>query len=582
MGAPAEVSELLTDRLDATAAAHPDRLAIVQAGRRLTWGEVQEESYRTARALLAAGISKGDQVALWLPNHPEWLLLWLGAARIGAVVVPVNTRYKPGEAEYVLRKSESAMLFVEESFLGRNYTDDFRAICPDWNGTSSTTLPGLRRVVRLGGASVDDGIMAYSRFLAEGDRLPQSTVEAAASQVSPADTLIIVFTSGTTGFPKGVVHTHDALRMMAAVTRWLELDASDRILGHLPLFHVAGVFSSFLPALISGGALVQLDTWDATEALDLVQREGVTVLSGIPTHFIDLLTHPDLGTFDTRSLRTGWIGGSTIPSEVMEGARDKLGMQALLPVYGMTETTSTTTLGRKTDSPESLLAGKGVPLGGYQVAVVDPATRTPLAAGLEGEVAVRGYTVMKGYYQEPEATAIVLDAAGWFYTGDLGIFDANGYLAITGRLSDKFIVGGNNVHPADIERVLQRYPGVKQAHVVARPDSRLGEVAVAFLEMDDGETAGGNAASAPASVEEVLTYCAENLASFKVPRDVVFVDSWPTTPTGKVQKFRLRELATAAGSSSAGSSPPDVRSRSGAPTPARQPPHAAAPRGEGD
>ncbi|MDX6287040.1 MAG: fatty-acyl-CoA synthase [Frankiales bacterium] len=538
MSEDASHRELLSQRLDATAAAMPDALAIVHGDRRLTWRDVQEQSEQIAASFLAAGVTRGDHVALWLPNHPEWLVLWLGAARIGAVVVPVNTRYKPAEAEYVLRKSESTMLFVEDSFLGIDYVSAFRAICPDWDGTSSTKLPDLRHVVRLGDSDKSiDGFGSYSAFLAAGADVPQSDVEAAQDKVSPDDTLIIVFTSGTTGFPKGVVHTHDALRMMTAVTAWLGLDSSDRVLGHLPLFHVAGVFSSFLPALIAGGALVQLDSWDATEALRLVQDEQISVLSGIPTHFIDLLWHPELSSFDTRSLRTGWIGGSAIPAEVVDGAREKLGMKAILPVYGMTETTSTTTLGRPTDSKESLLAGKGVPIGGYEVAVVDPETRTSLDPGQEGEVAVRGYTVMKGYYHEPEATAAVMDDAGWFYTGDLGVFDADGYLAITGRRSDKFIVGGNNVHPADIELVLLKYPGVKQAYIVARPHRRLGEVAVAFVEMDSG---------IDATADEIKSFCSSSLASFKVPRDVIFVDTWPMTPTGKVQRFRLRELAAAA------------------------------------
>lgn len=548
MQADAGVQELLTERLDATAAAFPHSLAIVHAGRRLTWREVHEQSIGIARSFLAAGLTRGDHVALWLPNHPEWLLLWLGAARIGVAVVPVNTRYKPSEAEYVLGKSEAAMLFVEDSFLGRDYLADFRSICPDWDGHGSDKLPHLRQVVRLGEAGDVAGFSSYEQFRSDGEHVPQSRLDAASQQVSAGDTLIIVFTSGTTGFPKGVVHTHDALRMMKSVTQWLGLGSGDRILGHLPLFHVAGAFSSFLPALIPGGAIVQMDSWDPTEALRLVQAEGITVLSGIPTHFIDLLRHPDLAKFDTSSLRTGWIGGATIPPEVVEGAYEQLGMQALLPVYGMTETTSTTTLGRPTDSRESLLAGKGVPIGGYEVAVVDPQSRKPVDVGHEGEIAVRGYTVMKGYYKEPAATAAVLDEAGWFYTGDLGVFDAEGYLAITGRLSDKFIVGGNNVHPADIERVLLQYPGVKQAHVVARPDSRLGEVAVAFVEMDSG---------AHATVDEILTYCSANLASFKVPHDVVFVDGWPMTPTGKVQRFRLRELAAAG----AGPSPPARQSQ---------------------
>lgn len=517
---------LLSEQLDATAAAHPDRLALVHGGTRLTWREVRDEADHLAKAMLGAGVGRGDHIGVWLPNHPHWLLLWLAALRIGAAVVPVNTRYRPGEAEYVLRKSEARILFVERSFLDTDYVDAVRGIRPG--------LPHLREVVVLDGEPGEN--TPFAAFRAGADDVPDADLTRAAALVEPGDVVIVVFTSGTTGFPKGVLHTHDALRMMTAVTAWFELGPADRVLGHLPLFHVAGVFSSFTLALVSGGALVQMDRWDAGEALELIGREGVTVLSGIPTHFIDLLRHPGLAGHDTATLRTGWIGGSTIPPEVIAGARDVLGMDALLPVYGMTETTSCTTLGRRTDPVESLLRGRGVPLGGYDVAVVDPQTRLPRPAGVEGEIAVRGHTVMKGYYKDPEATAAVTDAQGWFYTGDLGVFDDDGYLEVTGRRSDLFIVGGNNVHPAAVERVLLEHPAIAQAHVVPRPDDRLGEVAVAFVEVEAGATL---------RPDDVIAHCAARLASFKTPRDVVLVEDWPLTPTGKVERVRLRERARA-------------------------------------
>lgn len=522
----------LTAQLGATARRHGDRPALVHDGVRLTWLQVADKSRELAKAMLASGISRGDHIGLWMPNHPTWLLLWLAAVRIGAAVVPINTRYTPAEAAYILAKSECAALVMERSFLAKDFTQAFRAMCPSWDGEQAAELPNLRKVVLIGAA--EPGMQPYETFVALSQTVSDADLEAASATTRPEDTVIIVFTSGTTGKPKGVMHSHNALAMMQAVTEWMGIGPDDRILGHLPLFHVAGVFSSFLPAMISGGALVQLDQWEPTKALELVANEGVSVLSGIPTHFVDLLRHPKLGDFDISTLRTGWIGGSTIPAEVVSGASDKLGMDFLLPVYGMTETTSTTTLGRPSDPPETRMAGKGVPLGGYEVAVVDPETRRQLPAGSEGEVAVRGYTVMKGYYRDEEATSAVLDKDGWFYTGDLGVFDQDGYLSITGRLSDKFIVGGNNVHPADIEHELLAHPEVKQAHVVARPDDRLGEVAVAFVEPVPG---------ADLSAADILAYCRERLASFKVPRDVIFVDAWPITPTGKVQRFKLREMA---------------------------------------
>lgn len=530
----ATVPSLLTEQLDHTAVQHGEALAIVHGDTRLTWHDVAEQSRGLAKALLANGIRRGDKIALWMPNHPAWILLWLAAVRIGAAVVPINTRYKPAETAYILAKSQSAMLVMEDTFLGTDFVEAFGAISPGWDGERSVELPALRRVVLQGSARSQSGMTPYEEFAGSGAGVDDDELQAAADRAQLDDTVIIVFTSGTTGYPKGVMHSHNALRMMRAVTEWMGIGPQDRILGHLPLFHVAGVFSSFLPAMVAGGALVQLDQWEPTRALEVISKEGISVLSGIPTHFIDILRHPRLDEYDVHALRTGWIGGSTIPAEVVNGVRDRLGMQALLPVYGMTETTSTTTMGRPSDPPESLAAGKGVPLGGYEVSVVDPQTREPQPVGTEGEVAVHGYTVMKGYYRDEEATRAVLAEDGWFYTGDLGVFDEYGYLSITGRLSDKFIVGGNNVHPADIEHVLLAHPAVKQAHVVARPDDRLGEVAIAFIE---------RVAGAELTSEDVIAYSRRHLAAFKVPRDVLFVDTWPTTPTGKIQRFRLREIA---------------------------------------
>jgi fatty-acyl-CoA synthase len=523
---------LLSELLDATALVSGERLALVHNDLRLTWKEVADRSRDLAKAMLANGICKGENVALWLPNHPAWLIHWLAAVRIGAVVVPINTRYKPSEAAYILSKSEAVTLVIEKQFGDIDFTESFKAICPDWDGKKSAKMPNLRNVILLDGE--EEGMQAFEEFADQAERVSDVDLAVATAKLRTDDIIIIVFTSGTTGYPKGVMHSHNAIRMMKAVTDWMGLGPDDRVLGHLPLFHVAGVFSSFLPAMISGGALVQLDQWEPKKALQLIANEKISVFSGVPTHFIDLLGHPELENFNVSSLRTGWIGGSDIPAEVFSGASNKLGMHALLPVYGMTELTSTTTLGRLNDTLEKRAAGKGVPLGGYDVVVVNPETRQKLPSGTEGEIAVRGYTVMTGYYRDAAATAAVLDEDGWFYSGDLGIFDSSGYLSITGRLSDKFIVGGNNVHPADIEREVIDHPKVKQAYVVARPDARLGQVAVVFVEP---------VAGVDLTALEIIEYCQSRLASFKVPNDVIFVEAWPITPTGKVQRFKLREIA---------------------------------------
>jgi fatty-acyl-CoA synthase len=534
---------LLTGALDRTVDSLPDSLAIVHEHVRLTWRDVDRLSREIARSMLASGLGRGDHVAVWLPNRPEWLLLWLGALRIGAVVVPVNTKFKTSEAEYVIKKADAKIIFLPDSFLGTDYENRLLEICPDWDAGAdvpSRNLPELRAAVVLGATSRVGP--TYEAFMAAGDQVSGEALEAAAGRIAGTDTVAIVFTSGTTGFPKGVMHDHRVLRMMTEVSDWFGYTARDRILGHLPFFHVAGLFSSFLPAVITGAAIVLMEQWSAQRALELIEQERVSVLSGIPTHFLDLLSREDLGSYDTSSLRIGWIGGASIPPEVIRGCTQTLQMDALLPIYGMTETTSTTAVGRIGDPFDVRLAGKGVPLGGYEVSIVDAATGEHLPPGVEGEIVVRGYTVMRGYYRDAEATAEVFDEDGWFHTGDLGMFDPSGYLQITGRLKDMFIVGGNNVHPADVESVLLEVPGVKQAYVVARRHPRLGEVGVAFLERE------GPAAP---TEEQVLAHCRANLASFKVPREMVFVDAWPLTPTGKIQRFRLREMAASQGSTDA-------------------------------
>jgi fatty-acyl-CoA synthase len=324
-------------------------------------------------------------------------------------------------------------------------------------------------------------------------------------------------------------------------------EPESRLLGHMPFFHVAGAFSGLLPALISGGAVVLLDHWDTRDALELIERERITVLNGIPTHFIDLLNAPELERYDTSSLRTGWIGGAANPPEVIDGVIEKLGVSRLLPVYGMTETTSVTTFPRPDDPRDVVLSGKGVPVSDFELKVVDLETGEELGVDAEGEVCVRGHSVMQGYYRDAAATGQVIDAAGWFHTGDLGVLDADGYLAITGRKSDMFIVGGSNVYPAEVELALAEHAEITQAYVVGITDHRLGEVGYAFVQRRSREL----------SEVDVVEFCRNRLADFKVPRHVQFVDEWPLTATGKIQRFRLRELAAELGPTDRLAKPPE-------------------------
>jgi fatty-acyl-CoA synthase len=525
----------IAQQLERTAAAWGDREALIAPQRRLTWHEVRAESRTFARALVASGVESGDHVAVWLPNQLEWVIGWFGAAYVGAVVIPLNSRYKGEEVAYILRQSDSKLLLMRENFLGIDFAEMLDRLAPPAvDGRDTSEFPELEAIVAIGGPL--DGVVPFSAFLAASEGIDDAELERRCAAVAHDQATIIVYTSGTTGHPKGAVHTHGILRNECSIAEWMEIDPESRILGHMPFFHVAGGFTGILPALISGGALVLMDHWDVERALRLIEQEGITSFSGIPTHFIDLLNHPELDRFDISSLHSGWIGGASNPPEVIDGAINRLGMKRVLPVYGMTETTSVTTFPRPDAPREVILSGKGVPVSDFELKVVDLESGEELGPGAEGEVCVRGHCVMQGYYRNPEATSASIDEDGWFHSGDLGVLDENGYLAITGRKTDMFIVGGANAYPAEIELALSEHPDIIQAYVVGAPDPRLGEVGFAFVQLRPQSTL---------TEEDVKRFCRGRLADFKVPRYARFVDELPMTATGKVQRFRLREMAAA-------------------------------------
>jgi fatty-acyl-CoA synthase len=510
----------IAEQLERTAQRHGDRTALIAGELRMTWRETRDAARRVARAMAAAGVRRGDNVGIWLPNQVEWVLGWFATAYLGAAVICVNTRYRSEEIAYILGRADVSLLLMRDRFLQLDNAATLAAM-------DRSQLPGLHTVVALGDAPPHT--LPYGRFLAGAETVEEAEIDRRAAEVTYEQPSIVVFTSGTTGHPKGAVHSHTILRNECAITEWMDIGPESRILGHMPWFHVAGSMSGILPALISGGALVTMEQWNPTAALELIARERVSVFSGIPTHFIDLLDHPDLARYDTSSLASGWIGGASNPPRVIDGAVDVLGVRMLLPVYGMTETTSVTTFPRPDDPRDVVRSGAGVPVSDFEVMVSDP-DGAELPAGVEGEIRVRGHVVMQGYYGDPEATARAIDAEGWFRTGDLGVLDEKGYLSITGRTTDMFIVGGSNAYPAEIEASLGRHPEIAQVYVVGVPDRRLGEVGFAFVQRRSGSTLDGDG---------VRAYGREHLADFKVPRHVEFVDGWPLTATGKIERFRL-------------------------------------------
>lgn len=524
------------EALHRTALQFPERIALVGMDQRMRFADLDRLSDEVALGLQSLGVGRGDQVALWMTNCPDWVVCWMACARLGAVLVPVNTRFKPEEVAYILRQSDARVLIAMDRFWQIDYLGMIHDLVPDLAGSepgrlSSAALPELRAVVLWGGVQATgttnlEALRALgASALAAGMRLPPAQA---------ADPVIIVYTSGTTGHPKGAVHSHIVMKNAANVARVMHIEPGDVFLGHMPLYHVAGAFTACIPTIMLGCTLVTMPQWSADEALAIIERERVTIFGGIPTHFIDCLDAIRRQPRDVSSLKSAWIGGAPVTPDVALAARTELGLKSLQAVYGMTETTAATVFSDYDGPLEILCENKGRPIGDFEVAVCDPATGHALATGETGEVRVRGHLVMQGYYRNPQASAEAITPEGWFRTGDLGVFDAAGFLKITGRLKEMFIVGGSNAYPAEIERLLQAVPQIRQAVVVGVPDRRLGEVGFAYVQLHEG------CELTPAALEQV---CRAAMADYKVPRHVRFVDEFPLTSTGKIQRFVLQQQA---------------------------------------
>lgn len=500
--------------LRAAAADSADIEAVVAGDVRLTFAQLQEHVTAFARALLADGVVPGDRVAIWAPNTERWVIAALGALTIGAVLVPVNTRFKGQEAHHVLASTGASVLVVDDTFV-----DGGRVAMLDGAGQ----LPELRTVVRT-----DSG--DWQSFLDSGGSISAAQAEAAAAEVDPDDVSDVIFTSGTTGRPKGAMVTHgQSVRLFREWATNVGLTAGDRMLVVSPFFHSFGYKAGILACLVARATLLPVKVLDVDQALDLIQRERATVVPGAPTLYTTFLEHPGLASYDVSSVRLAVTGAAVVPTELIRRMRDELGFVTVLTAYGLTECCGYATGCRPGDPDEVVSLTSGRAVAGVEVAVVAPGGH-PLPAGQAGEVLVRGYNVMVGYWKDPEATASAVDADGWLHTGDVGVLDADGNLSITDRLKDMYVVGGFNAYPAEVEQVLVRHPGVSQAAVIGVPDARLGEVGRAFVVARAG---------AGPTEAELVGWCKERLAGYKVPRSVVLVDSLPRNATGKVDKRAL-------------------------------------------
>jgi fatty-acyl-CoA synthase len=531
--------------LDESAARWPDREAVVFGGERITYRQLRERVNRFASGLLRLGIGHGDRVALWMTNCPEWIVAQFAVYKIGAILVPIYTRFKEEETRYALAQSQSGTLILNDEFLGKiDALGMLRAICPELDAAPprelrSAAVPHLRTVVCLSRRQ-HQSVLPYES-VAAGDGEWLSKLAWAQASVDPFDVMNMVYTSGTTGFPKGGLSLHrNNLASIYNTTARMGLNEQHRCLLNLPLFSNFGCMFVAALSFLRGATVVLREVFDPVDAFTAITEERITHLFGSPAYFISYLDDPRRPEFDLRSLVGGIVGGSPLPSATMDGILGSLHCPEMLNVFGLSECGGIATTTRIDDPLELKRTTVGTPLPNARVKVVDPRTGAEAAPDEQGEIclgdALRGSCVGKGYYDMPEKTREAIDAGGWFHTGDLGVLEASGYLRITGRVKDMFLAGGFNVYPVEIENMLHTHPKVKQAQVVGVPDHRLGEVGMAFIELRDGEACSGR---------EIVDFAAKRIANYKVPRYVKFVTEFPMTGSGKVRKFVLRECAIA-------------------------------------
>jgi len=520
---PASHADTIPGLAAAAARRWPNRPAIVDGDKTLTFSELDEERRRAGRALIALGIERGDRVGIWAPNIWEWIVAALAVQSAGAIVVPVNTRMKGQEAADILSDAGARALFVIGDFLGAHYPDLISAVWPK----------PLEQMIVLRDARA--GETDWESFLALADEV--SEVELTARMPDADDISDILFTSGTTGRAKGVMTAHGQnLRAFDAWANAVGLVEGDRYLVVSPFFHSFGYKAGWVAALMRGATVYPVQAFDAELALAQIERDRITVMPGAPTLYHSLLAHPRLKDFDISSLRAAITGSATIPPILIERMRSELGFDVVLSGYGLTESCGVVSLSVASDDPETVATACGRAIEGIELRCVDE-KGNPVPTGTPGEVVLRGYNVMRGYFNNPEATRDTVDADGWLHTGDIGLLDQRGYLRITDRMKDMFIVGGFNCYPAEVERLLSAHPAVGQVAVIGVPDDRLGEVGKAFVVPKPGAAING---------AEIIAWAREHMANYKVPRFVDIVAALPTNASGKVVKPELRKMSVPA------------------------------------
>jgi fatty-acyl-CoA synthase len=527
--------------LDEAVARHPDNDAVVYADRnfRLTYRELGKVVDQVGKGLMALGVAKGEKVAVWATNVPYWVVLQFATAKIGAVLLTVNTAYRSNEVSYVLDQSDSENLFIIDGFRDTDYVQTIYDLVPELKSQQrgylkSVKFPHLRRVFFLG-QEKHRGMYSIPELLALSAMVTDEDYQARQASLDPEDVVNMQYTSGTTGFPKGVMLTHHNIGNNGFwIGEHQRLTHKDRICLPVPLFHCFGCVLGVLAAVTHASTLVILESFDPVQVMTAVEQERCTALYGVPTMFIAVLEHKLFPKFDFSTLRTGIMAGSPCPIQVMRQVIEKMHAGEITICYGLTEASPVITQTRTDDdiSRKTETVGRAMPE--IEVRLVNPETNEPVPVGHTGEVCCRGYNVMKGYYKMPEATAKAIDSEGWLHSGDMAVVDNDGYYAITGRYKDMIIRGGENIYPREIEEFVYKMPGVADVQVVGVPSHKYGEEVGAFVIPKEGHEL---------TPEDVRDYCRGKISNYKVPKYVTFVRSYPLTASGKVQKYKLREEA---------------------------------------
>lgn len=519
----------------------PDREFMVYPDRelRLTYTTFNERVNNVAKALIYMGVEKGSKVGVWAKNIPDWLTYMFATAKVGAVLVTVNTNYKSDELEYIMQNADIHTLCIAKGYRDNNFVNTIYELVPelktmDRGAISSPKFPELRNVVFMGHEKCK-GMYTTAELIMLGATLSNDTLVERAESISTHDTVNMQYTSGTTGFPKGVMLSHyNILNNGNTVGDCMHYTPDDRLLVCVPMFHCFGAVLALCAIITHGGTMVMVEEFDPLVVLASIAKERCTAVYGVPTMFIAELNHPMFNMFDLSSLRTGIMAGAPCPIETMKQVMSKMNCRDIISVYGLTETSPGMTATRVTDSAEirSTTVGRALPF--VEVKVLDPETCEEVARGVQGEVCCKGYNVMKGYYNNPEATASVIDKNGFLHSGDLGIMDEDGYLRITGRSKEMMIRGGENIYPREIENFLYKMPQIQAVEVAGIPSPRYGEQVAAFVIVKDGEKL---------SEEDIRSFCNDKIARYKIPKYIFFVEDYPMTASGKVQKYKFKDIA---------------------------------------